>query len=48
MNKIKFQWDEGNLQHIVYAYPERGNTVEEVESVFIDLGFKPAADRVDS
>lgn len=31
-----FQWDSGNIQHIIYDHPERGNTVAEVESVFSD------------
>ena len=33
---IEFEWDNRNFKHIVEDYPERGNTVEEVESIFLD------------
>jgi uncharacterized protein len=33
---IEFEWDSHNLRHILEDYPERGNSVEEVESVFFD------------
>ncbi len=31
-----FQWDEGNLKHIIQDYPDRDNSTGEVESVFAD------------
>lgn len=36
MQKQEFEGDEGNLIHVLKDHPERGNTVEEVESVFAD------------
>lgn len=33
---MRFEWDYHNLRHIIYDHPERGNTVDEVESVFED------------
>ncbi len=33
---MRFEWDDNNLRHIILDYPERGNTVEELESVFRD------------
>ncbi len=45
---IEFQWDSGNIKHVIHDYPERGNTIEEVESVFTDPNFLPTPDRVDS
>lgn len=36
MQNPGFEWDEGNLNHVLKDHPERGNTVEEVESVFAD------------
>lgn len=45
--KLEFEWDEGNLQHIILDYPERANTVEEIESIFGDRYFRPIANRVD-
>ena len=44
----EFQWDIGNIKHIIQDYPERENTIEEVESVFADPNFRPTPDRVDS
>lgn len=44
----EFQWDSGNIKHIIHDYPERANTIEEVESVFDDPNFQPIPDRVDS
>ena len=44
----EFQWDSGNIKHIIQDYPERENTIEEVESVFADPNFRPVPDRVDS
>ncbi len=32
----EFQWDIGNENHIINEYPLRGNTIEEVESLFDD------------
>lgn len=43
-----FQWDNGNTAHIIDHYPERANTMLEVESVFADPNFQPRADRMDS
>jgi uncharacterized DUF497 family protein len=36
MNLPGFEWDEGNREHVLADHPERGNTIEEVESVFYD------------
>lgn len=44
----EFQWDTGNIKHIIQDYPERNNTTQEVESVFDDPKFQPVPDRVDS
>ncbi|QJD81018.1 BrnT family toxin [Spirosoma rhododendri] len=33
---ILFQWDDGNTKHILRDYPERDNSISEVESVFAD------------
>lgn len=44
----EFQWESSNIKHVIYDYPERGNTIEEVESVFADPNFLPTPDRVDS
>ncbi|OJV19651.1 MAG: hypothetical protein BGO21_21550 [Dyadobacter sp. 50-39] len=33
---MRFEWDDNNLRHIILDYPERGNKVEEIESVFDD------------
>ena len=43
----QFQWDAGNTQHILDNYPERENTIDEVESVFEDTHFITLPDRVD-
>jgi uncharacterized DUF497 family protein len=45
---LEFQWDSGNIKHVIYDYPERENTIEEIESVFTDPNFLPTPDRVDS
>jgi uncharacterized DUF497 family protein len=45
MNDLLFDWDEGNTKHVVYDHPERGNTQEEVESLFYDPFFRPTPDR---
>ncbi|WP_097126367.1 BrnT family toxin [Spirosoma fluviale] len=45
---LPFQWDSGNKKHVTEDYPERGNTIEEVESLFADSDFKPLPDRIDS
>ncbi|AQG80638.1 BrnT family toxin [Spirosoma montaniterrae] len=42
-----FQWDAGNIRHIVNDHPERDNTITEVESLFEDPYFRPLPDRVD-
>ena len=44
----EFQWDSGNIKHVIQDYPERANTTEEVESVFNDPKFRPVPDRVDN
>jgi len=33
---IEFEWDSHNIKHIVEDYPERENTISEVESIFDD------------
>jgi uncharacterized DUF497 family protein len=43
-----FQWDSGNIKHVIQDYPERANSIEEVQSVFNDPKFRPLPDRVDS
>ena len=43
-----FQWDTGNIKHVIQDYPERQNTIEEIESVFDDPNFNPVPDRLDS
>ncbi|AUD05539.1 BrnT family toxin [Spirosoma pollinicola] len=45
---ISFQWDTGNVQHIISDYPTRGNTTNEVESLFTDPALASLPDRVDS
>ena len=45
--KDEFDWNEGNIRHIVHDHPERGNTVEEVESLFDDEYFIGGFDRDD-
>ncbi len=47
MSKLLFDWDNGNLKHVVHDYPERGNAPEEIESLFDDPYFRPTADRID-
>lgn len=44
----EFQWDSANIKHVIQDYPERANTIEEVESVFNDPNFRPLPDRVGS
>jgi uncharacterized protein len=45
---MKFQWDAANKGHIIDQYPLRANTVDEIESLFLDTDFRPAPDRTDS
>lgn len=45
---LPFQWDAGNTRHVIDEYPERGNTTDEIESLFADPFFAPLPDRVDS
>ena len=45
---LQFQWDAGNTSHIIDDYPERGNTTNEIESLFADPYFSSLPDRVDS
>ena len=42
----EFQWESSNIKHVIHDCPERGNTIEEVESVFADPNFLPTPDRV--
>ncbi len=46
---MEFQWEAGNLKHIMEDYPDRSNSVEEVESVFSDPHFaiKPSRTEAD-
>lgn len=44
----EFQWDNANIKHVIEDYPERANSIEEVESLFNDSNFQPVPDRVDS
>ena len=46
MAKYTFEWDTGNLGHILQDYPERDNTLEEVESVFYDPWVMIKLDRI--
>lgn len=32
----EFEWDSHNMRHILDDYPERGNSISEVESIFSD------------
>lgn len=43
----EFQWDSGNIKHVVHDHPERGNTLEEVESIFSDGHLSVLPNRVD-
>ena len=45
---LPFQWDNGNTRHVIDDYPERGNSTDEIESLFADPFFAPLPDRVDS
>lgn len=45
--KLTFQWDTGNVKHVIEDYPNRENTVEEVESIFYDDHFIAVPDRID-
>lgn len=44
---MTFQWDNGNTQHIINHYPERANSILEIESLFSDPAFGPLPDRID-
>jgi uncharacterized DUF497 family protein len=44
---IEFQWDNGNLKHVIEDYPIRENTLLEVESLFLDNNFIAVPDRID-
>ncbi len=33
---LEYQWDEGSIKHIIQDYPDRDNSISEVESVFSD------------
>ena len=45
---MKFDWDEGNINHILYDNPERNNTIDEVEIIFFDLYFFAEESRLES
>ena len=36
---LNFEWDEGNMKHVIDDYPERENTLEEIEFIFNDPDF---------
>lgn len=42
-----FQWDNGNIKHIIHDHPERANSIEEVESVFDDPYLRVTPNRID-
>ena len=44
--KLSFQWDDANTQHVMEDYPERENTVEEVESIFDDPNIVIVPDKI--
>lgn len=44
--KLPFQWDDDSTQHVIEDYPERENTVEEVESIFDDPNLVIVPDRI--
>lgn len=44
---LEFEWDNGNMKHIIEDHPERENTIEEIESVFHDPNFIIASDCID-
>jgi uncharacterized protein len=44
---MEFQWDDGNTKHAIHDYPERNNTIAEVESLLNDPHFIAIADRID-
>jgi uncharacterized DUF497 family protein len=44
---FEFDWNEGNLKHVIDDYPVRGNSIEEVESLFLDNNFVAIPDRID-
>ncbi|TLU98267.1 BrnT family toxin [Dyadobacter luticola] len=43
---IEFEWDQNNIKHVCDDYPERGNTVFGVESVFYDPDFLVTSKRL--
>jgi uncharacterized DUF497 family protein len=45
---LDFQWDKGNIDHIIHQYPNRANTIEEVESLFTDPKFIVNPNQIDS
>lgn len=44
---FNFEWDDGNINHVIYEYPERSNTINEVESVFKDINFLISLNKID-
>lgn len=47
MNSFEFEWDAGNIRHVMYDHPERGNTRAEIESIFNSPHFQSEFDRED-
>ena len=48
MSSTRFQWDKGNRQHVIDAYPKRENSQNEVESLFDDSYLRSMPDLVHS
>ena len=42
-----FEWDAGNIQHVMFDHPDRENTREEIESIFTSIHFESEFDRLD-
>ncbi len=45
---VLVEWDEGNTKHVLVDHPERGNTIEEVESILQEPNRITKFDRLDS
>jgi len=44
----EFQWDAANIKHIIDDYPDRDNSISEVESIFADPYVQTSTSRPDS
>lgn len=44
---FKFEWDKGNMKHVIDDYPERENSIEEIESIFLDRNFIILPNKID-